>query len=265
MTTQPVLPLDQVNAWMERVQTTLANAVSGSTDAATAFADVLAALQDTSVVEPAATTPTAASDSAAALADSTLGTADASDDLGSVSPMSVNSLSGTSPFSMTYGTTGTSTSASGSDVVLDAMNYLGVPYQWGGTNPSDGLDCSALVQRVYGDLGYTLPRVAHLQQQVGVDVGGLANAQPGDMVFFGQPASHVGIYVGNGYMIDAPHTGADVRVESIANFGESVSSVRRIIGVSPQLSYASLSSTLNSTSVPSLASFLGTSTPVEAQ
>jgi cell wall-associated NlpC family hydrolase len=121
---------------------------------------------------------------------------------------------------------------SGDGVVTDAARYLGVPYQWGGTNPSSGLDCSALVQRVYGDIGIALPRVAADQARQGAPVASLAEAQPGDLVAFGSPAEHIGIYIGNGKMIDAPHTGAAVRVDDVGQ----PTSIRRIIGAEPTTS-----------------------------
>jgi cell wall-associated NlpC family hydrolase len=134
------------------------------------------------------------------------------------------SMSG--PSTATFGTMAGPASPSGSDVVADATRYLGVPYQWGGTDPSTGLDCSALVQRVYGDLGVSLPRVAADQARAGAPVASLADAQPGDLVTFGSPAEHIGIYIGDGKMIDAPHTGAAVRVDDVGH----PTSIRRIIG-----------------------------------
>ena len=129
----------------------------------------------------------------------------------------------------------TSTTASGSDptvtgssVVADAEQYLGVPYQWGGTSPTTGFDCSGLVQHVYGDLGISLPRTSQEQVTVGTPVASLADAQPGDLVFFEPSASgpgHVGIYIGNGQMIDAPHTGTDVQIQSVGQ----PTAIRRIL------------------------------------
>jgi cell wall-associated NlpC family hydrolase len=119
----------------------------------------------------------------------------------------------------------------GSDVVSDAEKYLGVPYVWGGTSPTTGFDCSGLVQHVYGDLGVDLPRTSEEQAEAGTPVASLADAQPGDLVFFagsdGTATSpgHVGVYIGNGMMIDAPHTGADVRIEPVGN----PVSIRRIL------------------------------------
>jgi cell wall-associated NlpC family hydrolase len=97
-----------------------------------------------------------------------------------------------------------------------AESQLGVPYRWGGTG-SGGFDCSGLVQAAYQAAGVPLPRVAQDQYDAGPQVAPGDPLQPGDLVFFGpSPAQveHVGIYVGGGDMIDAPHTGAVVRVES---------------------------------------------------
>jgi hypothetical protein len=112
-------------------------------------------------------------------------------------------------------------SATQSGVVADAMKYLGVPYLWGGTDPSKGLDCSGLTQRVYADMGISLPRTAAQQATTGTAVASLAQAQPGDLVFFDYGGStapgidHVGIYIGNGKMIAAPQEGESVQVQSV--------------------------------------------------
>ncbi|HWC36532.1 MAG TPA: transglycosylase SLT domain-containing protein [Mycobacteriales bacterium] len=112
-----------------------------------------------------------------------------------------------------------------STAVQDALSQLGVPYQWGGESPGHDFDCSGLVQWAYGKAGISLPRVAADQAQAGVEVSA-ANAQPGDLVFFGSPVHHVGIYLGAGKMIDAPHTGADVRIESVDL--STCSAIRRV-------------------------------------
>lgn len=106
-------------------------------------------------------------------------------------------------------------SASGSSIINTAMNYLGVPYVWGGSTPS-GFDCSGFVQYVFKKNGVSLPRTAASQSGVGTSVS-RANLQPGDLVFFsnGGGISHVGIYIGNGNMVHAPHTGDVVKVTSI--------------------------------------------------
>ena len=127
------------------------------------------------------------------------------------------------------GLTGTSTadasslsslSGSGSAVVQAASKYLGVPYAWGGTNPATGLDCSGLTQQVFSDLGISLPRTSSQQATSGRPVASLAEAQPGDLVFFDYSPSrpgvdHVGIYIGNGQMIAAPQEGESVQVQKV--------------------------------------------------
>jgi hypothetical protein len=121
----------------------------------------------------------------------------------------------------------TATGDTGDAVVADARKYLGIPYLWGGTDPAKGLDCSGLVQRVYRDLGYELPRVSSQQATVGTSVPSLDQARPGDLLAFGSPVHHIGIYIGGGLMIEAPHTGAQVRVSDVY---ETPSAIRRVIG-----------------------------------
>ena len=95
-----------------------------------------------------------------------------------------------------------------------AEGFIGVHYVYGGTTPS-GFDCSGLMQYVWREAGVNLPRTAAEQQQVGTMVSGESNLEPGDLVFFGSPAYHVGMYLGNGYMIDAPRTGENVQIQPI--------------------------------------------------
>ncbi|HEY8804992.1 MAG TPA: C40 family peptidase, partial [Clostridium sp.] len=102
---------------------------------------------------------------------------------------------------------------SSNSVLAYASNFLGIPYVWGGTSPS-GFDCSGFTQYVFAHFGINLPRVSEDQQNVGTLIS-RSNLQPGDLVFFGTPAHHVGIYVGNGNMINAPHTGAVIRIQTL--------------------------------------------------
>ncbi len=104
-------------------------------------------------------------------------------------------------------------------VVREAMRWLGVPYVWGGASPS-GFDCSGLVSYVYAKFGVELPHGATMQSRLGRPVP-LDRLEPADLVFFGSPSfyHHVGIYVGGGLFIEAPHTGAVVKVSVLAGRG----------------------------------------------
>lgn len=100
-----------------------------------------------------------------------------------------------------------------------ARVQIGKPYVWGATGP-DSYDCSGLTQAAWKAAGVDLPRTTYDQVNAGRTVS-LADAQPGDLVFFYDDISHVGLYIGNGMMIHAPKPGAYVREESIFYDGES--------------------------------------------
>ncbi|MFI6371851.1 NlpC/P60 family protein [Streptomyces sp. NPDC050546] len=100
-----------------------------------------------------------------------------------------------------------------------ARAQIGKPYVWGATGPGS-YDCSGLTQAAWKAAGVTLPRTTYDQVNAGTTVP-LADAQPGDLVFFYDDVTHVGIYIGNGMMIHAPKPGTYVREESIYYDGES--------------------------------------------
>ncbi|TQN37494.1 cell wall-associated NlpC family hydrolase [Blastococcus colisei] len=135
-------------------------------------------------------------------------------------------LTGTS--SATF--SGAGATASESAVVAEAQKYLGVPYLWGGTDPSKGLDCSGFTQLIYENLGIELPRTSSQQATSGQAVASLAEARPGDLVFFDHSSSragidHVGVYIGNGKMIAAPQAGEVVKVQDVG----SPTVIRRVL------------------------------------
>jgi peptidoglycan DL-endopeptidase CwlO len=100
-------------------------------------------------------------------------------------------------------------------VVGIAMHYLGTPYVWGGASPS-GFDCSGFVMYVFGQIGVSLPHSSYAQYGYGSAVS-RGDLQPGDLVFF-DGLGHVGIYVGGGSFIHAPHTGDVVKISSISGW-----------------------------------------------
>ena len=104
----------------------------------------------------------------------------------------------------------------GNRVVSYARHFLGIPYSWGGSSPRGGFDCSGLVRFVYSHFGIGLPHSSWADLAHGRRVS-RGSLRPGDLVFF-YGASHVGIYAGDGHFIDAPHTGARVRVSTMHEY-----------------------------------------------
>lgn len=102
-------------------------------------------------------------------------------------------------------------SSNASGVIAIAKQYIGTPYVYGGSTPS-GFDCSGFTQYVFAKAGKSLPRTTTQQQAATTPV---SNPQPGDLVFFGSPSYHMGIYLGDGMMIDAPRTGKSVSIRPV--------------------------------------------------
>jgi cell wall-associated NlpC family hydrolase len=113
-------------------------------------------------------------------------------------------------------------------VVGVAMQYLGTPYAWGGSSPA-GFDCSGFVAYVFQQVGVSLPHYSGAQYSYGVAVP-RDQLEPGDLVFF-DGLGHVGIYIGGGEFIHAPHTGDVVKISSLSEawYAATYVGARRII------------------------------------
>lgn len=114
-------------------------------------------------------------------------------------------------------------SGAGSSVAGYALQFVGNPYVYGGSSLTNGTDCSGFVMSVYAHFGVGLPHSSGAQRGCGYDVGGLGNAQPGDIVCY---SGHVGIYIGNGQIVHASTAATGIKVSN-ANYRQ-VLSVRRI-------------------------------------
>lgn len=135
------------------------------------------------------------------------------------------------------GTTGTTLECAGipdptaGQAVAFARAQLDLPYQWAGDGPAhgdSGFDCSGLTRAAYAAGGITLPRTAQAQYDAGPRIPAGTPLLPGDLLFFGPPAHvhHVGIYVSDSRMIDAPHAGAVVRVENYRRWSDYLGATR---------------------------------------
>lgn len=115
-----------------------------------------------------------------------------------------------------------------------ALGQLGKPYLWGGTGPA-GYDCSGLVMMAYRAAGITIPRTTFQQVDVGAAVSSFSDLLPGDLLFKagsdGTPAhpGHVGMYIGGGLVVQAPHTGTDLNLTPAAQWRASTVAIQRIV------------------------------------
>jgi cell wall-associated NlpC family hydrolase len=116
----------------------------------------------------------------------------------------------------------------GERAVKIALKAVGVPYRWGGASPASGFDCSGLVRWAYGRLGVNLPHSSYALYGRGRYVRG-SRMKPGDLVFF-SGLGHVGLYVGHGRMVHAPHSGSRVQVVALGGpyYGGTLVGARRI-------------------------------------
>jgi cell wall-associated NlpC family hydrolase len=126
-------------------------------------------------------------------------------------------MNSSSPTNFAFEQNATGTRA---DVINYAKQFLGTPYVWGGTSPS-GFDCSGFTQYVAKRFGVNIPRISQQQANAGEHTD-LAHLQVGDLVLFPDDSSggaqgpgHVALYMGNGQIIESPHTGATVRIRNI--------------------------------------------------
>lgn len=113
-------------------------------------------------------------------------------------------------------------------VVDTAKSFLGTPYVYGGSSPATGFDCSGLTQYAFRQAGLSIPRVSYEQAAAGIAVP-KRQIRVGDLVAFNDPVSHVGIYIGNGKFIHAPHTGDVVKISSLSAM--KLTAIRRFTGV----------------------------------
>jgi cell wall-associated NlpC family hydrolase len=109
-----------------------------------------------------------------------------------------------------------------------ALRAVGVPYRWGGASPVGGFDCSGLVYWAYGRLGIALPHSSYALYDTGRRVT-RSRMRPGDVLIF-SGLGHVGIYIGRGRMVHAPHSGTVVQVVRLGSsaYGSRIVSIRRI-------------------------------------
>jgi cell wall-associated NlpC family hydrolase len=109
-----------------------------------------------------------------------------------------------------------------------ALKAVGIPYRWGGASPAGGFDCSGLVYWAYGRLGINLPHSSYALYGRGHSVRH-SRMKPGDLVFF-SGLGHVGMYIGRGRMVHAPHSGSTVQVVTLGGpyYGSRLVGARRI-------------------------------------
>jgi cell wall-associated NlpC family hydrolase len=143
-----------------------------------------------------------------------------------LSPLPAQAAAAGGPSTATVAAAPAAAPTPAAQVAVDtALAQQGKPYVWGGAGP-DSFDCSGLTQYAYAAAGITLPHSSSMQSTMGAPVA-YADLQPGDLVFFYSPVSHVGMYIGNGQMVHAGTSGDVVKVIDLA-YMPDFNSARRI-------------------------------------
>jgi cell wall-associated NlpC family hydrolase len=143
-----------------------------------------------------------------------------------LSPLPAQAAAAGGPSTATVAAAPAAAPTPAAQVAVDtALAQQGKPYVWGGAGP-DSFDCSGLTQYAYAAAGISLPHSSSMQSTMGAPVA-YADLQPGDLVFFYSPVSHVGMYIGNGQMVHAGTSGDVVKVIDLA-YMPDFNSARRI-------------------------------------
>lgn len=196
--------LAQISAAEAKQAAAAAKKAAASAKVAAKSADSKKSSQAATTVSTSAALTVSASSSSNA-SSSTKKAAKSSSHKFSAAATSSSSSSSDSSFSAAYGS-----------AISAAESQMGKPYQWGAAGPS-AYDCSGLTMWAFAKIGISLPHSAAAQSQMGTRVS-VSQLQPGDLVFWGSPAHHVGIYIGGGQFIHAPHTGDVVKITSISGY-----------------------------------------------